>query len=106
MTLVPFLVDGTRMPDDAAPSLKLAFRVVIATLRAAPPLCRASVLSASRVLRLRLLPYHRDDRFPRSVQEPDTRSRRLYTGCRLVGKEAPSSLIPGRTYVPGFDIAH
>jgi len=108
MTLVPFLVDGTRMPDDADPSLELAFRVVIITtgLQAARPLCRASVLSASWFEPLEPFPLHRDGRFPRSIQEPDTRSRRLYTGCRLVGREVSSSLIPGSRYIPGFDIVH
>ena len=45
------------------------------------------------VLRLCRLPLHRDDRFTRSVRKPDTRSRRLYTGCRLAHKEVLSSLI-------------
>jgi hypothetical protein len=51
-------------------------------LRTTPPLCPASVLWSSRILPLGLLPLHRDDRFSRSIQEPDPTSRRLNAGCR------------------------
>src|SRR5215510_11458201 len=39
-------------------------------LRAAPPLCSASVLWSLRCAPLGRLPWHRSDRFSRSVQEP------------------------------------
>ena len=53
-------------------------------LRAAPPLCPASVYTAlAGDFPLELLPSHRDDRFPRSATEPDPGSRhRLQAGCR------------------------
>ena len=51
-------------------------------LRTAPPLCPASVLWSLRILPLGRLPWHRDDRFSRSIQEPDPTSRRLNAGCR------------------------
>ena len=56
------------------------------------------------VLRLCRLPLHRDDRFTRSVRKPDTRSRRLYTGCRLAHKEVLSSLILRESTALSFDI--
>jgi len=51
-------------------------------LRVGPPLCPASVLSPSWVLHFGVLPYHRNDRFPRSTHEPDSGSRYLYAGRR------------------------
>ncbi len=49
-------------------------------LRVGSPLCPASVLSPSWVLHFGFLPYHRNDRFPRSTQEPGSGSRHLYAG--------------------------
>ena len=42
---------------------------------------------------LELLPCHRNDRFPRSTQKPESSSRRLHTGCHSVGKQVSSELI-------------
>jgi hypothetical protein len=42
------------------------------------------------------LPWHRGDRFPCSVQKPESSSRRLYAGRRLGSKQVSPSLIPGR----------
>ena|ERR1700722_14248426 len=41
-----------------------------AAIEAAPPLCSASVLWSLRCAPLGRLPWHRSDRFSRSVQEP------------------------------------
>ena len=62
-------------------------------LRVGPPLCSASVLSLSWVLHFEFLPYHRNDRFPRSTQEPDSGSRHLYAGCHPSSKQVPLGLI-------------
>ena len=43
---------------------------------------------------LGFLPYHRNDRFPRSTQEPDSRSRHLYAGRRPGSKQDSPELIP------------
>ena len=64
-------------------------------LRGGPPLCPASVLSRSRGPPLAVLPSHRGDRFPRSAQEPGSRSCRLHAGCRPDSKQVPSGLVPG-----------
>ena len=51
-------------------------------LRAAPS-CAPHRCSGSRGgFPLELLPWRRDDRFPRSATEPDPGSRRLQAGCR------------------------
>jgi hypothetical protein len=42
----------------------------------------------------------RDDRFPRSMQEPDPRSRRMHAGHHLVNKQAPTRLITGKLHSP------
>src|SRR4030066_398650 len=62
-------------------------------LRVGPPPCPASVLSPSWVLHFEFLPYHRDDRFPRSTQEPDSGSRYLYAGRRPGSKQVSPGLI-------------
>jgi hypothetical protein len=46
-------------------------------------------------LPLGFLPSHRDDRFPRSVHEPGSSSRRLYAGHRPGSKQAPPGLVLG-----------
>jgi len=43
------------------------------------------------------------DRFPRSTQEPEPRSRHLYAGHRLASTQDPARLIPGLSTCPGFD---
>ncbi len=63
--------------------------------RYAPP-CRVCLLG--------LLPSHRDDRFPRSSPEPDSRSRRLHAGRRLGSTQVSPNLVPGPKSNPGFDV--
>jgi len=58
-----------------------------------PPLCPASVLSLSWVFHFEFLPYHRNDRFPRSTQEPGSGSRHLYAGRRPSSKQVSLGLI-------------
>src|SRR5215213_394454 len=64
-------------------------------LQAAPPLCPASVLWSLRVLPLGRLPWQRNDRFSRSIQEPDPASRRLHAGCRSGGLQDSPRTDPG-----------
>ena len=45
-------------------------------------------------LPLGVLPLHRGDRFPRSTQEPESGSRRLYAGHRLGSKQVSPRLCP------------
>jgi hypothetical protein len=71
-------------------------------LRTAPPLCPALVLWSSQFQPLGLLPSHRDDRFSRSVQEPDPASRRLYAGCRSGSLQDYSRTRPGSSTRPRF----
>jgi hypothetical protein len=42
---------------------------------------------------LEIFSYHRDDRFPRSAQQPDVGSRRLYAAGRMPSTQAPDMLI-------------
>ena len=44
-------------------------------------------------LSLEFLPYHRDDRFPRSTQEPGSGSRHLYAGRHPSSKQVHLGLI-------------
>src|SRR5216683_1541666 len=71
-------------------------------LQTAPPLCPASVLWSLRILPLGRLPLHRDDRFSRSIQEPDPTSRRLNAGCRPGSFQVCSRACPGRSVHPRF----
>ena len=45
---------------------------------------------------------HRDDRFSRSIQEPDPTSRRLNAGCRPGSFQVCSRACPGRSVHPRF----
>ena len=60
-----------------------------------PPLCPASVRSRLRFLPLAFLPWHRDDRFPRSSTKPGASSRRLHAGCRWGSQQFFSPSVPG-----------
>ncbi len=54
----------------------------------------------------RLLPWHRNDRFPRSMQEPGPDSRHLNAGRRPGGQQDSPGLLPGQRTDPGFDDIH
>jgi hypothetical protein len=50
------------------------------------------------------LPYHRNDRFPRSTQEPGSGSRHLYAGRRPGSKQVLPWTYPGVVYASSFDV--
>ncbi len=52
--------------------------------------------------RLRSLPWHRNDRFSRSIQEPGPASRRLPAGCRSGSLQDNPRTDPGRMASPRF----
>jgi hypothetical protein len=51
---------------------------------------------------LELLPWHRDDRFPRSSLKPEPESRRLHAGRRSSSRQASLDLHPGLTTLARF----
>ena len=66
----------------------------IAALSAAPRPCVPHRYSHPREgLSLEFLPYHRNDRFPRSTQEPGSGSRYLYAGRRPGSMQVPPGLL-------------
>src|SRR5580704_15420018 len=67
--LLPSPVGPWPRLNNAAPSVQ-PITEPSSLLRAAPPLCSASVLWSLRCGPLGRLPWHRSDRFSRSVQEP------------------------------------
>src|SRR5665647_3819211 len=73
-------------------------------LRVDPPPCPASVLSFLWFPPLEFLPYHRNDRFPRSPQEPESGSRYLYVGCRPSSKQVSLELVLEDGKPSSFDI--
>src|ERR1035437_2291251 len=73
-------------------------------LRVDPPLCPALVLSFLWFPPFEFLPCHRDDRFPRSTQEPESGSRYLYAGCRPSSKQVSLELVLEDGKPSSFDI--
>ena len=73
-------------------------------LQAHPPLCLASVVSASGVHPLRLFPSHQGHRFPGSLSEPRSESRHLNAGRHAGSKRISPAFIPGQRLDPGFDV--
>jgi len=73
-------------------------------LRARPPLCLASVLSASGGHPLGLFPSHRGPRFPGSPFEPGPDSRHLNAGRHAGSKRLSPALLPGQRLLPGFGV--
>ena len=79
--LLPSLVDQTVRPDDPTPSLHLHYRDFYTTTSWSAPVPRIGTLTLMG-LPLEFLPYHRNDRFPRSPQEPGSGSGHFYAGRR------------------------
>ncbi len=90
---LPSLVDQILKPDEPTPSLHLHYRDFITTTSWSAPVPRIGTLMLVGSP-LAFLPYHQDDRFPRSVQEPDSESRHLYAGGRPGSKQVSPELIP------------
>ena len=65
-----------------------------------PTECGVCIFLILMGLPLGFLPYHRSDRFPRSTQEPDSRSRHLYAGRRPGSKQDSPELILGYKQPP------
>jgi hypothetical protein len=53
---------------------------------------------------LEFLPYHRDDRIPRSTQEPRSGSRHLYAGRHPGGRQVSPGFILEHRKNPSLDI--
>src|SRR5439155_23318703 len=90
--------------NNAAPSLQPHYRAFVTTLRAAPSLRPASVLSPSRLEPLVACPLPSENRFSRSIRKPGRASRRLHAGCRLGSLRTSPKLIPEEWPPPGFGI--
>ncbi|HVO66246.1 MAG TPA: hypothetical protein VMT12_07175 [Syntrophales bacterium] len=87
------MVDHKIKLGNAAPSLHSHYRNFITTTGYSATVSRIGTLILVGPP-LEFLPYHRDDSFPRSTQEPGSGSRYLYAGCRPGSKQVPPGLIP------------
>ena len=96
-------VDPTTKLDDLAPSLHAHYRHFHATTSQSVPVPRIGTLALVG-LPLGLLPWHRGDRFPGSMFEPESDSRHLNAGRHAGGKRISPALIPGQRLLPGFDV--
>src|SRR5512139_3267801 len=91
LLLLPLLVDQTVRPDNPTPSLHPHYRDFNTnTSWSAPVPCIGTLTLVGPPLEF--LPYHRNDRFPRSIQEPGSGSRHLYTGCHPGSKQVSPGL--------------
>jgi hypothetical protein len=79
--------------DDVTPSLRFHYRTFLATTDDSAPVSRIGTLTLVGPP-LAFLPWHRDDRFSRSVQEPESRSRHLYAGRRSDSKQVSFRILP------------
>ena len=99
---LPSPVDPKPELNNAAPSVQLHYRAFLPTTGCSAPVPRIStpiLAGASRLDRsLRI----GGDRFPRSVQEPSSESRRLHAGCRLGRNQDTPQTRPGLTTSPRF----
>jgi len=95
-------VDLSMKLDSVAPSLQRHYSTFITTARNSAPVPRIGTLVLMG-LPLGRLPSHRGDRFPRSAQEPEPRSRRLHAGRHLGSRQVSPRLVPGERNTPGFD---
>src|SRR3954469_15392109 len=91
---------GPRL-NNAVPSVRSHYRTFLPTTDHSVPVPRVGTLALAD-LPLGRLPLHRDDRFSRSIQEPDPASRRLNAGCRTGGFQGCSRACPGGSDHPRF----
>jgi len=98
-------VDPTTKPGDWASSLHAHYRHFFATTSPSAPVPRIGTLALVG-LPLGLLPWHRSDRFPGSMFEPESDSRHLNAGRHAGSKRISPALIPGQRLLPGFDVVH
>src|SRR5918992_1886617 len=98
---LPSLVDHSIKLNNVAPSLQPHYRAFLTTTRDSAPVPRLGTLALVGQP-LELLPSHRGDRFPRSTQKPESRSRRLHAGRRLGSTTGASQTYPGLTTTPRF----
>ncbi len=101
--LPPFPVGPEPWLSNAAPLVQ-SHSGPSTLLRAAPPLCHASLLWSSRFLPIGPLPSHRDDRFSRSIRNHCPASRRLCAGSRSGRLQDHPKLVPRDGCTLGFDI--
>src|SRR5439155_20988917 len=93
------------IPDPMTRPLRsIAITATSTLLRVVPPLDRASVLSASRLVALGPFPLHRDRRFPQF--NIGARTKLALPLCRTShGQSAgPRHACPGIALTPGFDV--
>lgn len=100
---LPSLVDPKIRPDNAAPSVQSHYRTFLPTTSCSAPVSRIGTLTLVG-LPLEFLPSHRNDRFPRSTQKPESGSRHLYAGCRPSSKQVTLGLILESRKYPSSDI--
>ncbi len=90
--LLPSLVDQKVKPDDPTPSLHPHYRDFNATASWSAPVLRIGTLTLMGPP-LEFLPYYRNDRFPRSTQEPGSGSRHLSAGRHPGSKQVSPGLL-------------
>jgi hypothetical protein len=83
-------------PDTTVPSLHHHYSDFVTTTDRSVPVPGIStrLLAGSP---LEALPWHPNDRFSSSVTTPVAESRRLYAGCRSVGNQESSELVPSHS---------
>src|SRR5512147_888065 len=96
-------VDPATKRSDWAPSLHAHYRHFHATTGPSAPVPRIGT-QALVGPPLGLLPWHRGDRFPGSMFEPESDSRHLYAGRRAGGQRISPALITEQRLNPGFDV--
>src|ERR1700722_19880817 len=87
--------------NNVVPSVQSHYRTFLPTTDHSVPVSRIGTLVLAD-LPLGRLPLHRDDRFSRSIQEPDLASRRLNAGCRPGNFQVCSRARPGGSDHPRF----
>src|SRR6516164_1680177 len=98
---LPLPVDPGPQLNNAVPSVQSHYRTFHPTTNCSAPVPRIGTLALA-VLAAWTSPLASDDRFSRSVQEPDPTSRRLYAGCRSGSLQARSRAYPGSKTLPRF----
>lgn len=98
------MVDTTLKLNSTVSSLHSHYRSFFTTTDSSAPDFHIGTLTLILPNSICVSPFALKIRFPRSIQEPEQNSCRLYAGCRMTSKHISVILIPKSRPYLGFDI--
>ncbi len=96
------MVDTNLKPNSTVSSLHLHYRGFLTTTDSSAPAFHFGTLTLMLPNSTCVPPFALKSRFPRSTQEPEQKSCRLYAGCRMTSKHVSRHTLPEITSISRF----